>query len=450
MKFFARTGALTLLALLTMTSALAQDVECAVLVQRTLETARESCLEIGSGQACYGSGPLTVEAREDADITFRRPGDTVDLSAIDALTSGTLASSSATRGLAILNTRASLMDGGVTMLMVGDVRLENRSPQPADFIAAPVRVSWPQGANLRAEPDESAQQVGSLVTGQAVTGIGRTQDSTWLLVDTSAVAGWVKTELMRADFDLSRLRVAVPDALPEMPYLSAMQTLHLDAAIDDAPCAGAPDSGVLAQTPDGVFATLFVNDAALVFNGTIWLQSTETNETVLSVLEGEAQYPDAASGEIRRLRAGRRITFGYQGARIIFKVPEDYHWSRARYLPLVLLPREFELPFSLGGIIQPFTPGTGFISAIPADAECTVAWTGDVNLRQGPGTDYPIRQGVPGGFYSTADARAQGSNGALWWRLTDSVWIAADATVASTSCGTLSMIDMPPLPVRSG
>ena len=92
-------------------------------------------------------------------------------------------------------------------------------------------------------------------------------------------------------------------------------------------------------------------------------------------------------------------------------------FSRVRY--------GYELPFSLGGVIFSFTPGTGFLQTFAADAPCVAAWTADVNLRGGPGTNYPIRRGVTGGFYGNPDARAIGSDSAVWWRLVDGVWIAA-------------------------
>ena len=98
-------------------------------------------------------------------------------------------------------------------------------------------------------------------------------------------------------------------------------------------------------------------------------------------------------------------------------------------------------------MIKPFAPGTGFLTTIPADAACTVAWTVDVNLRAGPGTDYPIRQGVPGGYYGNPDGRAVGSDERVWWRLAEGIWITVDNTYTAGDCeqDAVPLVDAPPL-----
>jgi hypothetical protein len=144
-----------------------------------------------------------------------------------------------------------------------------------------------------------------------------------------------------------------------------------------------------------------------------------------------------------------RLEFETVGQNIEYTSPEDFFYTRLRNLPLSVLPREIELPFSTGGLITPFEPGTGFLNTIPADDACTVAWTVDVNLRAGPGTDYPIRQGIGGGYYGLPDARAVGTDGRLWWRLADGIWLAADNTAAAGACGALALVEAPPLPVET-
>ena len=143
------------------------------------------------------------------------------------------------------------------------------------------------------------------------------------------------------------------------------------------------------------------------------------------------------------------MRFGTEGDTMFFDAPTDYNYVLARNLPLALLPRPIELPFSTGGLITPFEPGTGFLNTIPADAACTVAWTANVNLRAGPGTNYPIRQGIAGGYYALPDSRAVGTDGRLWWRLADAIWLAADNTAAAGACGSLPLVDTPPLPAST-
>ena len=160
-------------------------------------------------------------------------------------------------------------------------------------------------------------------------------------------------------------------------------------------------------------------------------------------MEGEVFYGDG-----KQLKPAERLEYGFQGDKVLYGSSSEYDYANARYLPLVLLPREFELPFALVGVIFPFTPGTGFLQTFTADSPCVAAWTADVNLRGGPGTNYPIQRGVSGGFYGKPDARAVGSDGAVWWRLVDGVWVAADNTAVAGSCGTLAVVAPPPLPSK--
>ena len=222
-----------------------------------------------------------------------------------------------------------------------------------------------------------------------------------------------------------------------------MQTFNLHTGLEDSPCAGVPDSGLLIQTPNNISTNLVVNGAALNITGTLLLQTTSDSKTVLSVLEGEVLYADG-----KRLKPAERLEYGFQGDKVLYGSPSEYDYANARHLPLVLLPHEFELPFALGGVIFPFTPGTGFLQTFAATSPCVAAWTADINLRGGPGTNYPIRRGVAGGFYGKPDARAVGSDGAVWWRLVDGVWIAADYTAAAGACGDLPLVSPPPLPSK--
>jgi len=223
-----------------------------------------------------------------------------------------------------------------------------------------------------------------------------------------------------------------------------MQIFQLHTGSDDGPCAGMPDSGILVQNPSDSQrpGLLNINGMPINLTGTIWLQTTNEGKTRVSVLEGKANYTEI------QWSSGENTDYGYQGDTLSITQPEDYNYAHARYLPLQLLPYEFELPFSLGGVISPFTPGTGFLNGVAADAACTVAWTVDVNIRSGPGTDYPIRRGVSGGYYSLPDARAVGTDGAVWWRLLDGIWLAANNTAAGGACGNLPLVEPPPLPAN--
>ena len=421
----------------------AQDEDCVAAFQSLMDSVKLVCSnsDVSVNQLCYGSEPLTILPRPNIRLDFSKPGDIVDLAAIQSVTTSPLNADDGTGGVAVMKVRANLPDSFVSMVAFGDVTLDNQSEAASDFIALPVSVAASQGANIRMAPNSSATQIGSLISGQVVPAIGRTEDSTWLLVVASGKTGWVSTRLLNGKFDFSILRVTAPDEHVLSLEYGTMQAFHFRSGWDDAPCTGVTDSGILVQNQGGSDgAVLEVNGARIVVTGTIFLQTQVTGETFLGVLEGQLSYNDG-----KKLDVGQRLQYGYQADVIQFAQPDDYNYVRARNLPLSLLPREIELPFSTGGVVMPFTPGTGFLNDIPSDAACTVAWAGDINLRAGPGTNYPLRQGVPGGYYAQPDARAVGTDGRVWWRLAEGIWISADTTVGAGSCGTLPTVEPPPL-----
>lgn len=425
--------------------AAAQENVCPALVQSAVELTRDKCSELDNNVICYGNPSLNIQPRPNVRIDFSEPGDAVTLAAVDTLDSSPFDQMTGNWGLAIMRVRANLPDAALTVLSFGDVSLQNTSEASSDFIALDVTVSEPTGAVVRESPSPDSAEIGTLFTKNTYVAVGRLEDGSWIrLLD----GGWVAAELLRSRFDLSLLEVVAPDADAgdgAYPY-GPMQSIHFRSGIADSPCYGAPDSGLLFQTPDGIFGVqLQVNGAPLVFSGTVWLQTQSTGETVVSLLEGELAYGDG-----KTLEAGDQMQYGYQGDNLVYGAVEEYYFVHARYLPLPLLPREFELPFSLGGVIHTFTPGTGFLTSIAPDAQCTLAWTGDVNLRSGPGTEYSIRRGLPGGYYANADGRAAAKDGSLWWRIADGIWIAVDNAFTAGACGDdqVPLVDAPP--VQSG
>ncbi len=432
------------LLLLIVGTAAAQSLDCPAIAQRLLEAAREACPSVEVNRACYAAGDLTPEPRENIRLRFADPGDQVSLSALKGLSSAGYDAQGETLGLAILNVRASLPEGGVTMLLIGDARLENQSQAADAFISVTVTVKETQGANIRAEPFDSAALVGSLSFGAAFQAVQRTEDAAWLRVVSGEISGWVSTALVDPAADVMLLSTALPSLDESLPLYGPMQTVRFRSVQADAGCPGLPDSGLLVQTPDGQAVELVINNIPWIVAGTIWFQTTAEGATVTQVLEGSIQPVTPAEA----FDAGTQFTYGFQGAEVFIQQDGEYNFARARFQPLPLLPREFELPFSLGGVVFPFTPGTGFLQGIGADGPCTAAWTVDVNLRAGPGTNYPIRRGVPGGFYGQPDARAVGSDGEIWWRLVEGVWVAANLTAAGGNCGVIPMVAPPPIPVR--
>ncbi len=425
-----RLVTLLLAALLISGTLLAQDTDCLAVFREAVETAHIVCAEVGENQVCYGSGSVEIQPRANVRVVFAEPGDQVDLAAVESL------ALSPDDGLVVLNVRGNFPNRSVRMVAFGDMLVENESEAASDFAVLSVTVNHPQGANVRETLSQDAALVRSLNNGETLLAIGRLNDNSWIrLLD-----GWIAADLVRALDDLNVLRALSPDDPIDDEFYGPMQAFSFQTRTTNAPCT--LGGGLLVQAT-GQNASLRINGVDIGFTDTIWLQTDDEDATVLSVLSGTANYTEML------WNTGETVRFGSEEATMFFAAPVDYNYALARSLPFALLPRQIELPFSTGGLITPFEPGTGFLNTIPADGACTVAWTTDVNLRGGPGTNYPIRQGIAGGYYALPDARAVGSDGRLWWRLADAVWLAADNTAAAGACGTLPLEDAPPLPTET-
>jgi hypothetical protein len=427
--------------------ALLHDDQCLANIQAAIQTASEMCANVPVNQVCYGSGEITIEPRDNVRLVFSEPSDRVDAALLSELY---LSGDPATYSVSVIRPRANLPNGALTMIAFGNVRLRNSSTISSEYVALPLHVTAPTGANVRSEPAPDAELLEQLSPGVEVLADGISPDGRWIHRYPS---GWIARELLDDSAYVQLLQVISDkpqyvDLLNGYPFVP-MQLIVLRSDIDDAPCTGAPDSGLIFQTPDVMpddisTARLWVSGVNIYFHGTIFVQGDDEQELILSVLEGWARAAIPFNG--RELTSGERLVYAPGEA---FPQAEPYHYTRARNLPLALLPREIELPFSTGGLITPFEPGTGFLNSTPPDGVCTVAWTVDVNLRAGPGTDYPIRQGIGSGYYGQPDARAVGTDGRLWWRLADAIWLAADNTVAAGACGALALVEAPPLPVET-
>jgi hypothetical protein len=106
---------------------------------------------------------------------------------------------------------------------------------------------------------------------------------------------------------LLRIRANLPEALGENAELLLFGNVQLDAAesapenfgpmqafyfqsgLGDAPCAEAPDSGILIQTPEGVAeVNLLVNEVDIRLGSTAYLQAQPNGEMTINVVEGGA------------------------------------------------------------------------------------------------------------------------------------------------------------------
>jgi hypothetical protein len=121
-----------------------------------------------------------------------------------------------------------------------------------------------------------------------------------------------------------------------------MQAFYFQSGLDDAPCAEAPDSGILIQTPEGVAeVNLLVNEVDIRLGSTAYLQAQPNREMTISVVEGQATV--TAQGTSVLVPAGTRARVPMDANALASGVPvgpEPYTDGDLAALPLGNLAQE--------------------------------------------------------------------------------------------------------------
>jgi|GEM_PF-1870332 len=268
-------------------AAIAQNGDCAALVEAAIAAAQEACQDAAAGEVCYGNAGVSAESRLDAaDFVFGTAGDIVSAADLETLTSTAFDAEAERWGVTTIRISAGLPEGQfVTMLIFGEVAVQN-AVAPVDGESVTLELTALQSANVRAYPSTEGRVVGSLTNGQVVTSDARLADQSWLRIALEdGTVGWIFKDLVSGDAGADVLAVADPDE----PLYSAMQAFTFSSGRDDAPCDGAPESGILLQTPgDARRVTVNVNNVEIELGSTVYLQAAAGEDLLIDVLEGQA------------------------------------------------------------------------------------------------------------------------------------------------------------------
>ncbi len=189
---------------------------------------------------------------------------------------------------------------------------------------------------------------------------------------------------------LMRVQANIPDTLPgqnvtfllfgdvtiedasDQGDFTPMQAFYFTSGVGDAPCAEAPESGILIQTPEGVEQVqLNVNGANLTLGSTAYIQSynipdaeENSGELAVSIIEGTGRIE--ALGMAQDIPAGSWLRIPQRLRHIRQMGPEarerlretvgilappqkpiPYRQEKFSVLPVRVLERRFEVPRSL-------------------------------------------------------------------------------------------------------
>lgn len=425
-----------------------QDNPCPALQVRAIATVASACAEQSINSICFGHPTVALARPPDAAIGgFSQPGDQTAANSVEWFSTS---SEDKTWGAARILFEAypadSLEAQTAALLAFGDVALFPPLPVSLPAPLLDFVVTAAQGANLRAAPDTDAQVISTLARRSALKAIRLNEDGTWIQAYANPeIVGWISRDLIAGD--IGQLQSA-PDDSAGAPLWSPWQAFDFRTGIDDAPCAGAADSGILLQSnrfqPPRQF---WLNGLDMRLNGTVFLQAQIDAGMSIYVLDGEASIivPQARvvvkSGFYTIVPLGLAED-GTPISRDIPAAPNAYDYQSMLSLPIDALfyPTRVGLdPYTI--IARRPSAGQSPLEGISLEATCKItAGTFGANIRSHPDPEAPVIAVM--GHRESADpiARAIGADDLLWWKLADQVWIRIDATVTGGKCSAVPLI----------
>lgn len=328
----------------------AQDNSCPSIVQNALAVTDTACERTGRNQTCYGNFRLEAVAQPGFDnILLRQRGDIADVAAISTLALSSMNADAEEWGVALMRIQANLPEAlpgqNVTFLLFGDVEIENAVPSNTEPVTFDVTAT--SNINIRSGPSTNDDILGGLATGEQLLASGRLTDGSWLRVELpDGSVGWVFAELVTSEGEISTLNMVDPsgEETAAPPY-GPMQAFYFRSGVGDAPCAEAPDSGILIQTPEGVGEiTLVANEVNIALSSTVYLQAQAPGEMTINGIEDQARV--GAFNVTRTVVAGTRLRVPLDENRAASGPPgplEPYDFERLQALPLQNLDRQVPL-----------------------------------------------------------------------------------------------------------
>lgn len=75
-----------------------------------------------------------------------------------------------------------------------------------------------------------------------------------------------------------------------------------------------------------------------------------------------------------------------------------------------------------------------------SDAACTVSTGTNANQRSGPGTNFDLAGTLAAGISAAVDGQATGTDGFVWWRLGEGVWVRSDVVDEAGDCENMPIV----------
>jgi len=359
--------------------AFSQGGECTTFVKQALAATDKVCTDTGRNQACYGHISLNAQPQaQDSSFKFDEVGDKVDVARVSRLSLSPMDVKTDIWGVALLKVQADIPDSmpntNVSVLVFGDVELENAIPDP---VFVNTVVAGPSNANIRRQPSNRAFVLSSLAPTTKVVAKGRSKDGAWLYValPNGQGNGWVRRSLMKSTDDLTKLK----ELDPSLTSYGPMQAFYLQNGKNQTTCQDVPNDGILIQTPEGVAQVqLWINEVKIKLGSTAFIQANADNKTMsVSTLEGAAHVE--ALGVEQVAVAGTTVTVRVDENLMPVappSLPQAYNLAQVQALPVQSLERQIIVaqPVNVTPTVIPtmtFTPQSSATPVVVSSATST-------------------------------------------------------------------------------
>jgi hypothetical protein len=318
---------------------------CEQVITTVLEATNTACAGMGRNQACYGNHLLEAAPQFGIEaFNFDDIGDVIDITGIESLRLSAMDMNAGIWGVALMRLQANiphqLISENVTMVLFGDVQIQNEVQSPA-LIA--IQSALPSNVNIRRYPERDAYVLGTLRPGEIAIADGRLEDSSWLhvrMLETNE-RGWVFAGSVNALNDASVLRVVDIQSAEFGP----MQAFYLQTGEETTGCTEAPENGVLIQTPDGVATVdLWINEVKIRLGSTAYVQAQGGGEMTIQLIEGSSEI--TALGVDQVALAGTELTVPLSNSlqpAAPPSLPQPYDANTVAAIPVQVLDRPVEV-----------------------------------------------------------------------------------------------------------
>ena len=421
----------------------AQVERCSAVIRAALTLVIQECADQAVATVCYGNAPIHIALTDGDDAyTFTKPGDQLPLSLVETLVLSPLNAQYGEWGIVVAKPRISFTTDADTLLVFGDVSLDNLGDVASDVLALPITVQSRQGLNLRLSPNPSAEQIGSLLSGQTVYVSGYTSDQAWLRIHLeSGQVGWATASGFG---DLSGVWLSTPIVDPtQVLGWGTFQAINLRTTPSDLnSCVDLPPDGILVQTPSAMLTpvSLQVNGVGLTMptETTAFIQAPTDTAVVVSVMEGTITLQQETRVEVT---SAEQISIVSNDESLS---PIAYDYSMIARLPLEILPRPILATLDFSTLIRPPTASGQPFEGYTSEQPCLVGALLDAaNLRDTPSPLGRVRHTMQLGESAFPIARATGLDQAVWWKLAEDVWVSSGAVGVVGNCATVPFITYP-------